>query len=48
MNQYESIKQTLIKNPKKWLVTGVAGFICFDRLQGPERVNENETHPSII
>lgn len=27
MNQFESVKQQLMENPKQWLITGVAGFI---------------------
>ena len=27
MSKYEKVKKELIKNPKKWLVTGAAGFI---------------------
>lgn len=31
--QFESIKQSLIENPKRWLVTGVAGFIGSNLLE---------------
>lgn len=43
MNQYESIKQTLIKNPKKWLVTGVAGFIGSNLLEALLNLNQTVT-----
>lgn len=33
MNQYETITNTLRNNPKKWLVTGVAGFIGSNLLE---------------
>ncbi|MDN5566286.1 MAG: GDP-mannose 4,6-dehydratase, partial [Psychrobacter sp.] len=33
MTQYEKVKQTLISEPKTWLVTGVAGFIGSNLLE---------------
>lgn len=33
MNHYESIKQNLQEKPKKWLITGVAGFIGSNLLE---------------
>jgi UDP-N-acetylglucosamine 4-epimerase len=33
MNQYETVKQQLQSEPKKWLVTGVAGFIGSNLLE---------------
>ena len=40
MTQYESIKQTLIKSPKKWLITGVAGFIGSNLLEALLKLNQ--------
>lgn len=33
MTQYEKVKQSLIKEPKTWLITGVAGFIGSNLLE---------------
>lgn len=33
MTQYEKVKQNLIKDPKTWLITGVAGFIGSNLLE---------------
>ncbi|MEN6301028.1 MAG: SDR family oxidoreductase [Anaerolineaceae bacterium] len=33
MNHYESVKQNLQEKPKKWLITGVAGFIGSNLLE---------------
>jgi len=33
MTRYEAVQQQLIKSPKKWLVTGVAGFIGSNLLE---------------
>ena len=43
MTQYESIKQTLIKNPEKWLITGVAGFIGSNLLEALLNLNQTIT-----
>jgi len=33
MTRYEEVKQDLKQNPKRWLVTGVAGFIGSNLLE---------------
>lgn len=41
MNKYESVQQQLIESPKKWLITGVAGFIgsnLLEKLLGLDQV----------
>lgn len=43
MTKYESTKQTLIKIPKKWLVTGAAGFIGSNLLEALLRLNQTVT-----
>lgn len=43
MTQYDSIKQTLIKNPEKWLITGVAGFIGSNLLEALLNLNQTIT-----
>jgi UDP-N-acetylglucosamine 4-epimerase len=43
MTQYESTKQTLIKIPKKWLITGVAGFIGSNLLEALLKLNQTIT-----
>jgi len=40
MTKYESIKQTLTKTPKKWLVTGAAGFIGSNLLEALLKLNQ--------
>jgi len=33
MNRYDSVKKELLENPKRWLITGVAGFIGSNLLE---------------
>jgi UDP-N-acetylglucosamine 4-epimerase len=33
VNKYQKVKEELIKNPRKWLVTGIAGFIGSNLLE---------------
>lgn len=40
MTQYEDIKQKLTSNPKKWLITGVAGFIGSNLLEALLKLNQ--------
>jgi UDP-N-acetylglucosamine 4-epimerase len=40
MTKYESTKQALIKSPKKWLVTGAAGFIGSNLLEALLKLNQ--------
>lgn len=40
MNQYEQIQETLILQPKKWLITGVAGFIGSNLLEKLLKMNQ--------
>lgn len=40
MSQYESIKNELTKNPKTWLITGVAGFIGSNLLETLLKLNQ--------
>ena len=40
MGRFEEIKQDLIKNPRTWLVTGVAGFIGSNLLEQLLRLNQ--------
>ena len=40
MQPYEKIQQTLIQAPKKWVVTGVAGFIGSNLLETLLRLNQ--------
>ncbi len=41
MNSYEKIRQTLAESPKKWVVTGVAGFIGSNLLETLLRLDQN-------
>ena len=41
MTQYKIIRHELTKNPKKWLVTGVAGFIGSNLLEALLRLNQS-------
>ncbi len=41
MKKIESIKQHLTDNPKKWLITGVAGFIGSNILEALLKLNQN-------
>jgi len=43
MTQYESTKQTLIKTPEKWLITGAAGFIGSNLLEALLKLNQTVT-----
>jgi len=43
MTKYDSTKQTLKKNPEKWLVTGVAGFIGSNLLEALLKLNQTVT-----
>ena len=43
MTQYESTKQTLIKTPEKWLITGAAGFIGSNLLEALLKLNQAVT-----
>ncbi|WP_369526249.1 NAD-dependent epimerase/dehydratase family protein [Photobacterium leiognathi] len=38
--KYEQIQQELLKLPKKWLVTGVAGFIGSNLLEKLLKLNQ--------
>lgn len=40
MTRYEQVKQTLLANPKTWLVTGVAGFIGSNLLETLLQLNQ--------
>ena len=40
MTKYETIQQDLLANPKKWLVTGVAGFIGSNLLEHLLKLNQ--------
>ena len=40
MNAYKKIKQSLLKQPKTWLVTGVAGFIGSNLLEELLKLNQ--------
>lgn len=40
MTQYKEVKETLINNPKKWLITGVAGFIGSNLLETLLKLNQ--------
>jgi UDP-N-acetylglucosamine 4-epimerase len=40
MSRYETVKKQLIKDPKVWLVTGVAGFIGSNLLEALLRLNQ--------
>ena len=40
MNRYEAVKQTLLAEPKTWLVTGVAGFIGSNLLEALLLLNQ--------
>lgn len=40
MNAYEDLKLQMLKEPKIWLVTGVAGFIGSNLLEGLLRLNQ--------
>ncbi|MBW3782377.1 Vi polysaccharide biosynthesis UDP-N-acetylglucosaminuronic acid C-4 epimerase TviC [Aeromonas veronii] len=41
MSQYFNVQQQLIKSPKTWLVTGVAGFIGSNLLEQLLKLNQN-------
>lgn len=41
MNRYEEIKNKLRKNPKRWLITGVAGFIGSNLLESLLKLDQN-------
>lgn len=41
MSQYVNVQQQLIKSPKTWLVTGVAGFIGSNLLEQLLKLNQN-------
>lgn len=41
MNHYEKIKKELITNPRRWLITGVAGFIGSNLLESLLKLNQN-------
>jgi UDP-N-acetylglucosamine 4-epimerase len=43
MTQYDILKQQLIKKPRSWLVTGVAGFIGSNLLETLLRLNQKVT-----
>ena len=43
MTKYESTKQTLIKIPEKWLITGAAGFIGSNLLEALLNLNQTIT-----
>lgn len=40
MTKYDQVKQDLIQSPKKWLVTGVAGFIGSNLLENLLKLNQ--------
>jgi len=40
MNQYELIQEMLLHQPKKWLITGVAGFIGSNLLEKLLKMNQ--------
>lgn len=40
MTQYEQVQQTLVDNPKTWLITGVAGFIGSNLLETLLKLNQ--------
>ncbi|MCX5815333.1 MAG: SDR family oxidoreductase [Proteobacteria bacterium] len=40
MNQYEKLQQKLLHSPKKWLITGVAGFIGSNLLEALLKLNQ--------
>ena len=39
-DRYESIRQQLTRNPRKWLITGVAGFIGSNLLEALLRLDQ--------
>lgn len=41
MNSFEQVKQELLNEPKKWLVTGVAGFIGSNLLEALLKLNQH-------
>jgi UDP-N-acetylglucosamine 4-epimerase len=43
MNTYEKVQQALIKKPRHWLVTGVAGFIGSNLLEILLKLNQHVT-----
>ena len=40
MNNYKDLKQEILKNPKTWLITGVAGFIGSNLLENLLQLNQ--------
>lgn len=40
MSRYEEVKAELLKSPKTWLVTGVAGFIGSNFLETLLKLNQ--------
>lgn len=41
MNEYDQLKARLVKEPKTWLITGVAGFIGSNLLETLLKLNQN-------
>ena len=41
MSKYNKIKDSLVKEPKTWLITGVAGFIGSNLLEELLKLNQN-------